>query len=293
MGPDVRHLLRFLRVPGFRYRDWGWPELQWRSGAPPRRAFTTIAVVSLLPGVGRTTLCANLAARLAQRGLRSAAFDLDPRGTLGAQLAKRPGIALERPDDPGPARLVRWVAENVGFVPSGNDPALAMELLAAECDVAVLDVPAGISLTLQQALSEADELVVVLRADPESVQAVRPTEALLARHRMKSWRRTGARYVVNRFDARRRTDRESLAALRELLGPRLLHPPIQEDRAVGDALRLGRFIDEQAPASQVVGDIAEIARQVIRADRALQRSDRRRSRPVRRSKVRAKNARVP
>jgi chromosome partitioning protein len=259
----------------------------------PRRAFTTVAVVSLLPGVGRTTLCANLADALARRGLRAAAFDLDPRAALGTQFAARAGAPPERIDDPGPARLVRWVAENVGYVPFGRDPAMAMEQLAAECDVAVLDVPAGISVTLQQALSEADEVLVVLRADRESVDAVRPTEALVSRHRMKSWRRTGARYVVNRFDARRSADRESLAALRALLGSRLLAPPIQEDRAVPDALPLGCFIIEQAPASQVVQDVAELARQVMRADVPPQRGDRAASKPVRRRKVPATNARVP
>jgi cellulose biosynthesis protein BcsQ len=293
MGPDVRHLLRFLRVPGFRYFDWSWPELRTRSGVAPRRAFTTVAVVSLLPGVGRTTLCANFAAALAQGGLRAAAFDLDPHAALGTQLAARPGTPVDHIDDPGAARLVRWVAENVGFVPFGREPALAMELLAAECDVAVLDVPAGISLTLQQALSEADEVVVVLRADRESVDSVRPTEALLARHRMKSWRRTGARYVINRFDARRSSDRESLAALRDLLGTRLLSPPVQDDRAVPTALPLGRFITEQAPASRVVRDIAELARQLMRAEGPLHRSDRATSKPVRRRKVRAKHVRIP
>jgi chromosome partitioning protein len=293
MGPDVRQLLRFLPVPAFHYRDWGWPAPPERP-AVQRQAFTTVAVVSLLPHVGRTTLCANLAAALAQRGWRAAACDLDPRGTLGSHLSRRPEvreIGFEPHDEPASAGLVHWVGQDIGFVPSGQHPAASMEQVAAECDVAVLDVPAGVGPTLQQAISLADEVVVVLRPDAESVEAVRPTEALLQRHRMRSRRRAAARYVVNGLDARRAADRKSLSTLRGLLGARLLEPPIQEDRAAREALALGRFIVEQAPASQTLQDIAEIARQVIAAEAPSHR-DRAQRQPVRPGKVPAKHVRA-
>lgn len=293
MGPDVRHLLRFLRVPALHFRDLSWPARPER--APVHRgAFTTVAVVSLLPHVGRTTLCANLAAALAQRGWRAAACDLDPRGTLGSHLSKRPEvreIGFEPHDEPASAGLVHWVGQDVGFVPFGQHPAASMEQLAAECDVAVLDVPAGIGPTLQQAISEADEVVVAVRPDAESVEAVRPTEALLERHRMRSLRRAPARYVVNGLDARRAGDREALSALRGLLGARMLEPPVQEDRAAREALALGRFIVEQAPASQTLQDIAEIARQIIAAEAPPHR-DRAHRQPVRPGKVPAKHVRA-
>src|SRR5207249_709844 len=47
MGPDVRHLLRLLRVPEFRYRDWSWSTSPKRP-VVPSRPFTTVALVSLL-----------------------------------------------------------------------------------------------------------------------------------------------------------------------------------------------------------------------------------------------------
>jgi cellulose biosynthesis protein BcsQ len=291
MGPDVRQLLRFLRVPGFSYRDWSWTASPKRVVAA-RRPFTTIALVSPLHHVGRTTLCANLAAALGRAGWRAAAFDLDPRGTLGSALAKRPEIreiGFDNEDDPPSAGLVHWIDQDVGYVPFGQRPDL--ESLAAECDVAIVDLPAGPGPSLQEALAEADEVVVVLRPDAASVEAVGPTEALLARHRTHWWLHPQGRYVVNGFDARRASDRESLGALRELLGARLLDPPIQEDRAVRDALPLGRFIDEQAPASQTARDVAEIARLVIAAE-APSRRDRTRFEPVRRGKVPARHARA-
>jgi cellulose synthase operon protein YhjQ len=293
MGPDVRHLLRLLRVPAFRYRDWGWAASRRRPIAA-RRPFTTIAVVSVLQHVGRTTLCANFAAALGRAGWRAAAFDLDPRATLTTHLSKRPEvreIGFESHDEPASAGLVHWVGQDVGFVPFGQHPAATMELLASECDVVVLDIPAGDNPTLQQAIAEADEVVVVLRPDAESLQAIRPTEALLSKHRMRSWRRAPARFVVNGLDARRGADRESLMVLRDLLGRRLLEPPIQEDRAAREALSLARFVYEQAPASQTVRDIAEIAREVIAAE-APSRGDHAQRTSVRPDKVPAKHVRA-
>jgi cellulose biosynthesis protein BcsQ len=293
MGPDVRHLLRFLRVPAFLYRDWSWSTSPERSVAA-ERGFTSIAVVSLLQHVGRSTLCANFAKALGRAGWRAAALDLDPRGTLGASLSKRPEIreiGFEPHEESASAGLVHWVGPDVGFVPYGQHPATSLDLLSSECDVAILDVPAGPGSALQQALAEADEVVVVLRPDHESVEAVRPTEALLQQHRMRSWHRATARYVVNGLDARRASDRASLATLRELLGARLLEPAIQEDRAAREALPLGRFIDEQAPASQTAEDVAEIAGQVIAAEAPSQR-DRAQRTKVRSGKVPAKHVRA-
>jgi cellulose synthase operon protein YhjQ len=262
MGPDVRHLLQFLRVPSFRYRDWSWFTSPRQPADVQERAFTSVAVVSLLPRVGRTTLCANLAAALARRGFRAVAVDLDPKTTLGSSLSKRTeireiGFDANDPD----AGLVHWVGQDVGFVPFGPQLASFVQTLPAECDVAFLDVGAGSGPTLQQALFAADEVLVVLRPDAENVDALRPTEALLEQHRV----RASARYVINGFDARRAADRDTVSRLRELLGARLLDPPVQEDRAAREALGLGRFLDEQAPASQTAHDVVEISRQVIAA----------------------------
>lgn len=286
MGPDVRHLLQFLRVPSFRYRDWSWPASPRQPATVSERPFTSVAVVSLLPRVGRTTLCANLAAALARRGFRAAAVDLDPRATLGTALSRRTEVReIELHDDAGPG-LVHWVGQDVGFVPFGPQLASSLPALGAECDVAFLDVGTGNGSTLRQALTAVDEIVAALRPDAESVDAVRPTEALLEQHHV----RARARYVVNGFDARRRADRDSLARLRELLGPRLLDPPVQEDRAAREALGHGRFLDEQAPASQTAEDVAEIGRQVIAAETPPPRDHARRQ-TVRPGKVPIRNVR--
>jgi cellulose biosynthesis protein BcsQ len=265
MSPDVRQLLRFLHVPGFRYREFSAPAprvaLRLR---PEPRAFTIVALASLVPGVGRTALAANLASAIARRG-RCAAVDLDPKGDL----AKHFGAASALPD----ASLVRWTARGIGCVPFGTDPALALESLAAVCDVALLDTPADArSERLQQALAEADEVLVIVRPDARSIAAVRATEELLANVR-RAWRRRRARYLVNQFDGRRRVDRDAVAALRSLVGARLLPVLVQQDEAVRVAFSAGRPLDEVAPGSQVVADLATLARELVpRRERSARRT---------------------
>ena len=79
MTPDVRNLLRHLRVPGLAYRDF-------RAAAPApvrrteqRQGLVTIGLVSLVPSVGRTALCANLTRAFAQAGARAGAVDVPSR----------------------------------------------------------------------------------------------------------------------------------------------------------------------------------------------------------------------
>jgi cellulose synthase operon protein YhjQ len=262
MGPDISRLLRVLRAPEFRYRDFHAavsrpPRTRDRA---PRPRLLIVAVSSLDRGVGRTTLAANLAAAAGRRGMRAAAVDLDPRDELRLHFRARSAPAAHDLDD-----LVRWGERSVGYVPFGRDPAAVIEALAARSGVVFLDTPAEASPALEQALAEADQVLVPVRAEAGAGEKVRAIEALLARWRRPAWRRTRARYVVNQFDARRRSDREALAVVRELVGRRLLSPPVQQDEAVRTAFAHGRCVQDEAPGSQVIADLEQIVADLLPA----------------------------
>ena len=254
MGPDISRLLRALRAPEFKYRDLQAPIRRSRTRArAPRPRLLIVAVSSLDRGVGRTTLAANLAAAAGQRRERAAAVDLDPRNELRLHFRAQPAIAPQDADE-----LVRWSERSVGYVPFGRDPAAVIEALSDRSGVVFLDTPAEASPALEQALAEADEVLVPVRAESAAAEKVRAIEALLARWRRPAWRRTRARYVVNLFDGRRRADRESLAQVRSLVGARLVAQPVQQDEALRVALAHGRCVQDEAPGSQVVADLEKI-----------------------------------
>jgi cellulose biosynthesis protein BcsQ len=161
-----------------------------------------------------------------------------------------------------------------------------LESLAAVCEVAVLDTPAdGSSDLMQQALAEADDVIVVVRPDARSLSTVRAMEELLGRVR-RAWRRRRARYLVNRFDGRRQLDRDAVASLRRSLGARLLPTLVQEDEAVRVAFASGRSVEEVAPGSQVVADLQALARELLPA------RERRARRAVVSRRSRARHVRV-
>ncbi len=259
MAPDVSSLLKHLGVPGFRYRDAHARPARRAHERPARTGLTIFALVSLVRGVGRTTLAANLATTLGRRGLRAAAVDLDPRADLRAHFSARLTAAPQAEGELSTG--IEWPERTVGFVPHVQDHASALEA-AWDCDAVVLDTAAGASDAVEQALAEADEVVIVCRPNRECLDAVKATEALLARCRMRSWRRTRARYLVNRFDGRRPADRAALGDLRRLLGARLISPAVQEDCAVPEALAAGLCIQDLVPGSQVVADLQAIAQEL-------------------------------
>jgi hypothetical protein len=219
LSPDVRHLIRLLRVPGFRYRDFRAPASPVRAPPDNGGAFS-IALVALLPGAGRTALGTNLVHAVRRRGRSASLVELGESGAAPHSIADR----------------------------------------LARSGVVVVDTPLP---PPDHALTEPDALLVVIRPDDASLRAIPAMEERLARTRMSRWTKAPARYLVNAFDARRRSDRDAVSRLRALLGPRLLRTLVQEDPAVSAATARGLLVADVAPASQAVADLDGVAREVL------------------------------
>ncbi len=256
MSPDVEHLLAALRAPGFGYREAGARPAA--AGSSPDIALDApagervIVVASPLGGAGRTTVASGLAHAIAAGGLATLALDLDPAD------------ALRRGFDRADAAAPGGEASPPACVPHGA-PSAYLAAVAAGPEAVVLDTPAGASTALEDGLASADEVVAVLRPDAASRAAIPAFDAILARARLRSGRRFRARYVVNAFDGRRAPDRAELAAIRELLGPRLWPRALQWDPDVARARRGGRVAVEAAPASQLALEVGLLARDVMPA----------------------------
>ena len=168
---------------------------------PPR----VVALLSSKGGVGKTSLCANVAAQAARllRPERVLGVDLDPSGDLALDLGYRgepaddQGAALAeallRGTAPRPAPTRRadvdvlaggprlhFAATVTASLASDGVGALADALgcLAGRYGLAVVDCPPGLGAMTHLALAAADGVVIPIRADDASLAAIGALAAL-------------------------------------------------------------------------------------------------------------------
>ena len=130
------------------------------------------------------------------------------------------------------------------------------------CDVLVLDTEPRSSALWKQALTLADQVLVVVTAGGAPLETVLATEVILE-DCLTAEGRPPATYLINRFDGRRQGDRSALAMLRTRLGTRVLPFTMQEDAAVRRAQAEGQLLAQSSAGSQVVADFNAIADWVI------------------------------
>jgi chromosome partitioning protein len=154
---------------------------------------TSLCVVSLKGGVGKTTVSLNLAVALAQRGRSTLLADLDPQGGIGHALARPDtelrGLAELVMREVTPAQAVlRTSIPNLSLLPRGRlDPvqipayeeamargALPAPLRAVELgfDLLLLDTPAGLGPVTRAALALSRFVLVATQAEPLALRSL-------------------------------------------------------------------------------------------------------------------------
>jgi chromosome partitioning protein len=202
----------------------------------------TIVVAQQKGGAGKTTLVAQLAAALAERGTRLAVVDSDPQASLARWMQMR---EHHRPPVP-----------EIGFaVVAGWRLVATLDRLARDFELLLVDTPPHAETEARVAVRAADLLLVPCQPSMLDIWASDATFALARREQRE------LRLVFNRVPPRGRAAEEAEAALRAH-GVRPLVASLGNRRAFADSMARGLGVVELEPRGRAAAEIRALAAEV-------------------------------
>jgi chromosome partitioning protein len=255
---------------------------------------TRLAVFNQKGGVGKTTTTLNLAGAMASRGLRPAVIDLDAQAHLSSILAPaessdasvfsfyadgRPLESLMRDvplglheGAPGAADLVPAHSELMKVDSLfGKGPRILYKLkegidamLAQEPERPLLvDCCPMLGVLSLSGVFAADKVLVPISTDFLAVKGALQLENTLKALEHVLKRRVERRYVLTRFDTRRRMAHDIEADLRERFGAELCETRIAESVALAESPYHKRDIFGHDAKSRGARDYAALAEELL------------------------------
>jgi len=241
----------------------------------------TIAVFNQKGGVGKTTTALNLLAAIAQRKRRPLGIDLDPQGHLSHIFGVQPRLA----DDTVYGFFMRQRAlddiaqisrSGVVLCPSHLELAKLDSLLGKGVNVVtrlrlalhgrdaipgpvVIDCCPLLNVLSLNAVFAADIVLVPVSADFLSLQGAEQVERALNALEPVFKRRLPRRYVLTRFDSRRRMSAAVVARMAQSLRPdEVCVTRIRENVNLAESPAVGLDIFRHAPGSRGAHDYADL-----------------------------------
>ncbi len=237
---------------------------------------TVVAVFNQKGGVGKTTTSLNLAAALARRGHKTTGIDLDPQAQFGSSI----GISAGSGDDSiyglfqrnRPLReLVQMSGCGVGMIPSHPEMAKVDALfgkgynainklnlnLQGEKDTSehwVLDCCPVIGVLSLNAIFASDGIIIPMSADYLSIKGALQIQKTLKALELVLKRRVNRRYLITRYDSRRRMARDILQRAKNEFGADVCQTCISENVSLAESPILNKTVFEHAPNSRGAKD---------------------------------------
>jgi chromosome partitioning protein len=198
-----------------------------------------IAVAQQKGGAGKTMLTAQLAVALAETGVKVAALDIDPQGSLtvwGKLRASAPKAGTPL----------------TSAATSGWRLTTELEKLKAAHDIVLIDTPPVIDTDARRAIRAADLVLIPLNPSPPDLWAAEGTLKLAAEEKRK------IALVFNRAPAasRLRKRMEAEIAARGLL---LLEAALANRAGYANAFADGLGVTEAGPATQAADELRALA----------------------------------
>lgn len=246
-----------------------------------------IAIFNQKGGVGKTTTALNLGAALHRTGSPPLLIDLDPQGHLSSIHGQPPLeagnslYAFYRDGKPLRELEIEW--PHVGrLIPAhqqlikvdsifGKGPAVlgklrgGLDALAASPGTApcIIDCCPYIGVLALNAIFACDCLIIPVSTDYLSLQAAEHITRTLQVLEPVMKRRIERRYLLTRFDRRRRMSDDIRNRLRERYGDDLLDAAISENVAVAESPSLNQDVFRHNPSSPGAQDYRKLLEELV------------------------------
>lgn len=239
---------------------------------------TVITVFNQKGGVGKTTTSLNLAAAMARRGRRPLMIDLDPQ----AHLTHITGTSVESGEDSAfsfftktrsLSELILPARNGMRIVPAHLDLAkadtllgksynvvtrlatgLRSEALQSEQEPVVIDCCPMLGVLSLNALFAGDSVIIPISTDYLSLNGAMQVEKTLKALEHVVKKRLPRRYLLTRFDRRRKMTAQVQEQARARFGADLCETVISENVSVAESPAMNRDIFEHAPTSRGARD---------------------------------------
>lgn len=251
------------------------------------KAMTIVTIFNQKGGVGKTTTALNLAAALARRERAPYAIDLDPQ----AQFSSITGIQANSGDDTvlslfqrnRPLReLMRHAHSGIDVIPSHMElskvdslygkgynvvnrlnASLRSENLAPDGQILLIDCSPLISVLTLNAIFACQCIIVPISADYLSAQGATQIVKTLNALEPVLKRRINRRFLLTRFDGRRRMAWDVLRKVEEQFGHEVCHTRIAENVSLAESPAFGKTVFDHAPNSRGAHDYDELLEELL------------------------------
>jgi len=249
---------------------------------------TIIAVFNQKGGVGKTTTALNLLAAIAQRGNRPTGIDLDPQGHLSHIF----GAPAKHVDDSVYSFFVQQrpladiaciTKSGVVLVPSHMELSKLDAILGKGINIVtrlrhalrtpdalpgpiVIDCNPLLNVLSLNAVFAADLVVIPVSADYLSLKSAGQVERALNALEPVFKQRVARRYLLTRYDRRRRMSGAIADRMQELIRPdEICATRIREAVRLAESPAVGLDIFRHAPASRGAEDYAAFCEELVSA----------------------------